>query len=376
MDRVLAEREGMQKAIVTERFQIPSLMPPSYAETLKEGAARPDHPDDIRPTDYMTWAFYGGNIVKEKEQQTRDTMVFFFVMEPRKFMTMMVDEDNFSAEETRELQRGLKEMESNKRAILVGPQRLAAMNKRIGERITVYSLNYKGIDLECDIAGLLPDGRLGLSAVMNRDYLFDSLNKYEHVTGKRHPMADKAMNLFWFKTPGKQEYQRIAEQIMSSPLYQSPAVKCETASSAVATFLDGFKDMLHLTRYVVVPAALFAMTLVIAIAISIGVRERQTEMAVMKVLGFRPGHILALVLGEALLIGAVSGILSGTLTMLLVNGRGGFTFPIAFFPRFLVDSNAWWWGLAIGAGTAFAGSIRPAWTARSVKVADVFAKVA
>src|SRR5438128_746603 len=73
MDRVLAEREGMQKAIVTERFQIPSLMPPYYAETLKEGAARPDHPDDTRPTDYMSWAFYGGNIVKEKEQQTRDT---------------------------------------------------------------------------------------------------------------------------------------------------------------------------------------------------------------------------------------------------------------------------------------------------------------
>ena len=45
------------------------------------------------------------------------------------------------------------------------------------------------------------------------------------------------------------------------------------------------------------------MALVIANAISISVRERRTEMAVLKVLGFRPGQILVLVLGEALLIG-------------------------------------------------------------------------
>ena len=50
--------------------------------------------------------------------------------------------------------------------------------------------------------------------------------------------------------------------------------------------------------------------------------------------------------------------------------------PIAFFGKFFVESAAPWWGLAVGGGTAFLGSIVPAWSARSVKVTDVFSKIA
>ena len=49
------------------------------------------------------------------------------------------------------------------------------------------------------------------------------------------------------------------------------------------------------------------MSLVVANAISISVRERRTEMAVLKVLGFQPRHVMLLVLGEALLVGFLAG---------------------------------------------------------------------
>jgi putative ABC transport system permease protein len=101
------------------------------------------------------------------------------------------------------------------------------------------------------------------------------------------------------------------------------------------------------------------------------------EIAVLKVLGFRPGHVLALILGEAVLIGALSGVMSAGGAHLVVNKVfGGINFPIAFFSKFFIPVDAVWWGLAIGSLTAFAGAIVPAWSARSVKVADVFAKVA
>jgi putative ABC transport system permease protein len=100
-------------------------------------------------------------------------------------------------------------------------------------------------------------------------------------------------------------------------------------------------------------------------------------MAVMKVLGFRPGQILALVLGEAVLIGAVSGGVSSWLTYYLMNGvAGGIPLQIAFFPRFFVPAAAFWWGPVVGSVTAVIGSFMPAWTARSVKVSEVFARVA
>ena len=101
------------------------------------------------------------------------------------------------------------------------------------------------------------------------------------------------------------------------------------------------------------------------------------EMAVLKVLGFSPNQILLLVLSEALLIGCISGVVSAAAAWLLVNHLlGGIAIPIGFFSRFFVDDAAPWWGLAIGASTALVGSVVPAWSARSVKVSEVFSKVA
>ena len=54
---------------------------------------------------------------------------------------------------------------------------------------------------------------------------------------------------------------------------------------------------------------------------------------------------------------------------------GGIKFPIAFFPSFMIPAQAWLWGAAVGAGTAVVGSFLPAWSARSVKVSEVFSKV-
>jgi putative ABC transport system permease protein len=144
----------------------------------------------------------------------------------------------------------------------------------------------------------------------------------------------------------------------------------------MAAFLDAYKDLLWGMRWMLVPIILATMALVIANAISISVRERRTEMAVLKVLGFTPDQILLLVLGEALVIGCSSGILSVGAVYYLVNKViGGVALPVGFFGKFFIDGAALWWGLGIGAGTALAGSLLPAWSARSVKVAEVFSRV-
>ena len=60
-------------------------------------------------------------------------------------------------------------------------------------------------------------------------------------------------------------------------------------------------------RWLLVPGGLASLSLLIANSISISVRERRAELAVLKVLGFRPCQILLLVLGEALLVGSIAG---------------------------------------------------------------------
>ena len=130
-------------------------------------------------------------------------------------------------------------------------------------------------------------------------------------------------------------------------------------------------------RWLLAPAILATLALVIATAISISVRERRMVLAVLKVLGFRPGQLLVLVLGEALLIGVLAGGVSSAATYFIINDvLGGLKFPIAFFAAFYIPWAALWWGPAIGAGTALLGAIVPALSARSVRVAEVFSKVA
>ena len=150
-------------------------------------------------------------------------------------------------------------------------------------------------------------------------------------------------------------------------------MKCETFSSLVANYLDSWSGFIWFIQWVLVPGSMFSMVLLIANAISLNVRERTKEMAILKVIGFRPGHLLALVLGEAFVLGAGSGLIAGALIYWIANTwLGGIT--ISGSEPFPVPWQATLWGAGVGGATALVGSILPAWTARSVRAAEVFAR--
>jgi putative ABC transport system permease protein len=306
-------------------------------------------------------------------------VLFAIGLEPRKLLTMMDELDSLPAREKAELRAIADKMTEQRNGIIVGPGRLKLLKKEIGDRVTVTSFNYRGIDLEFEIVGTFPASvsRYDLSAAMNRDYLNNAMDAWAKTNNKPHPMANKSMNLAWFRYPDRETFERKAEEIMNSVDFKDVPVKCETASSGISTFLEAYRDLLWGMRWLLCPAILFTLSLVIANAISISVRERQKELAVMKVLGFLPHQILILVLGEALALGVLCGLVSSGGTFVVVNKIfGGVAFPIAFFGAFNVSPNALWWGPAVGGITAFVGSFMPAWGARTVKVSEVFSKVA
>jgi putative ABC transport system permease protein len=83
------------------------------------------------------------------------------------------------------------------------------------------------------------------------------------------------------------------------------------------------------------------------------------------------------VLGEALFIGVGSGLAINALAYVAITKTlGGIPFPIGFNAMVPVPLAILWWGPMIGGLTALAGSVFPAWAARSVKVSEVFSKIA
>jgi putative ABC transport system permease protein len=366
LDSFTEAKAGEQKAIVTERWQFPSMMPLSYEGALRDELGK--LPAEYRPTGYMTWSFYGGTL--DPTRMTPENSFFMFVMDPKALPMLDEWEDPHGV-----LQ---KKLADDKQGVLIGRDKLHTLGKRVGDTIKVTSMNFKGIDLEFHILDVLPAGRYDQSAIMTQSYLYDALDDYRSKNkGTPHPMADKALALFWFQAKNLKSIEVATDRLEAPGKFTQPAIKCETASSGIASFIEPYRDMLWGMRYLLTPAILIVMALVIANAISITVRERRTEMAVMKVLGFRPGQLMVLVLGEVLLVGALTGLLCTGLTYTVFNVvMGGVKFPVAFFPAFKIPVEALWWGPALGALTALVGSFLPALGARSIKVSEVFSKVA
>lgn len=380
LDKVTTEKSANIKAIVTEKWQNPSMMPYAYAAGLSEGAADPTDPKAVHPQDYMTWGFFVGSTESNPAKRGFENLFFSFVMEPEKARTMLDNIDVLSDEQAGVLIEAIRRIKEVRNGVIMGEGRLAKLKKRIGDRITAYGRNYRDINLELEIVGTFPKeaAQYTDSSIIRRDFLESELDTYKAShNNKPHTMADKSLSLVWLRVPDRVSFNKLTEQILTSPSFSNPAVKCETSSTGISSFLDAYRDIIWGVRWLLAPACMLVLSLVISNAISISVRERRTEFAVLKVLGFVPWQILTLVLSEALLIGTLSGLLSAGLAYFVINGVwGGLPFPIAFFPKFAVPINSLWWGAAMGAATALVGSFFPAWSARSVRVSDVFAKVA
>jgi putative ABC transport system permease protein len=378
LDMATEDKAQDFKLIITERWQQPSQMPMTHAYCLDPDDSRfmPELRGLIGKGDFMTWSFFGGST--DKDQVSFDRLIFFFCMNPDHIKTMM--DGTESVEDST-----IREMKKDPRQVLMGKERMERMGLKVGSTFTVYGLEafqYKGIDLECVVAGTLPNAQYGLVGIMNADYFYKALDRWpsnaaNKFQGSAHPLSDKRLSLIWLRVRDKDMFTKVAHIIESSSNFAARPVKVETASSGIAAFLDAYRDLLWGMKWLMVPAILISMTLVISNAIAITVRERRTEMAVMKVLGFRPLQVQILVLGEAILVGGVSGLAATAGTLAIINWVfEGLPFPIAFFPAFMVPWEAILWGFAIGAGTGLIGSFLPAWSARSVKVSEVFAKVA
>jgi putative ABC transport system permease protein len=241
LDRFTAEKTKDFKAIVTEKWQVPSAMPFSYERELSEGAPRKPGDIKIKPPDSMSWQFYGGTI--DKSHNTRENIVFFFCMDPKKLLqldngkpvSMMDDIDQFSPADLQLLDQACKEMDKDPRKVVVGAERLDALHKRVGETMRISSLSWTDIDLDVEIIGSFPKGRYAQSAVMNAAYLNQAMDDYKRKNGQPHAAADKTLALEWLRVADTPTFNKVAEQIETSPSFKAPAVKCETASSGMAS---------------------------------------------------------------------------------------------------------------------------------------------
>ena len=143
------------------------------------------------------------------------------------------------------------------------------------------------------------------------------------------------------------------------------------------SFLGGFSAVLRAFD-IVSAVILLIMLLILANTVSMSVRERTHEYGVLRAIGFSPRYVFGFILGEAVLIAVIGGLIGVGLTVLLINNALGPAIEDnmgGFFPYFRTPMAVL--GLAL-AGAVLVGVLSglvPAIGASRRKVTDALRRI-
>ena len=151
-----------------------------------------------------------------------------------------------------------------------------------------------------------------------------------------------------------------------------------TRSQTEEAFSQMFADMLgNIQAYIrnIGLAVVFSLSLVAGNTMAMSMRERTTEMAVLKAIGFSRGRVLWMVLGEACAIalcGGLLGIALGCLCLQMLHGLSS-----QFFQLPVQEILGWWLAVLIAAAAAIglASGLFPAIQAARRSVIDGLRRV-
>ena len=149
----------------------------------------------------------------------------------------------------------------------------------------------------------------------------------------------------------------------------------ETESAFAANFISMVGDLSVLVNGIGL-AVCFTILLVTANTMSMAVRERRKEIAVLKTVGFGSGQVMGLILTESLLLGASGAALGIGVTLLAIaamNSARGQTFlAISHLELSPMVALA---GLSIALGLGFAAGFFPAWAAYRARVTEMLRSI-
>jgi putative ABC transport system permease protein len=157
--------------------------------------------------------------------------------------------------------------------------------------------------------------------------------------------------------------------------------EAETKTESEAAFQADFLAMvgnLALLLNSIGLAVIFTILLVTANTMSMAVRERRTEIAVLKTLGFSSGRVMGLILGEAVTIGALGGAIGLALSAVVISSlpnMPGIGDIIRGFPDFGLHLKVSSQGVGMALGLALLAGLVPATVAYRSRISDMLRQV-
>ncbi|HKW98679.1 MAG TPA: FtsX-like permease family protein [Bryobacteraceae bacterium] len=223
-------------------------------------------------------------------KDARDPKNFFarFAVEPEKLFTIygevtMPDDQK-------------RAFESDRTGCVIGRDLATKFNFHLGDRITIVGDIFPG-NYEFTVRGIFDSPRRSEVLYFNREYLEQTLPEARRGNvGTFNILVDRPENA-----------TRIAEAI-DDGFHNSPVQTKTESEQAFALSFVAFLGNVKAFLMSVSAAVMFTILLVSANTMAMSVRERVREVGVLKTLGFTPGAIMSLILGEACAISVTGGL--------------------------------------------------------------------
>lgn len=181
------------------------------------------------------------------------------------------------------------------------------------------------------------------------------------------------VGIYWLRLQSASDAARVSDQVDAMFENSPQPTKTETEKSFQAGFISMMGNVSMLLT-ILGSAIVFAIVLVTINTMMMAARERTTEIAVLKTLGFSDGLILRLVAAEALLLSVAGGVIGCGAAYVLFRNVD-FT-ANGFFPNFRVLPETVGWGLLLAVGMGLLSGLVPAIQAARLQIAGALRKVA
>jgi len=344
--------EAGQSANGAQRLQTGSRL--SFIQTLPQSLqSRMEQVPGVKTVTYANW--FGG------AYQDPHNQVFSFAVAPN-YLDLYPEMSVSDAER--------KAFAETRTGVLVGEGLMQRFHWKVGDRIPMQST-------------IFPD-RSG-----SKNWVFDISGVIHSTDKKAAGFFDQMMLLHWTYFDDTTPYNRgqvgwyvtrvtdvnqadrVAKAIDALSANSDHETKTMTEQAATANWMKQIADI-GLIVTSIMGAVFFTLMLLSGNTMMQAVRERTSELAVLKTIGFSSTSVLAMVLAESVLLlvlGGVIGIgLAEPLIPLISKGSNGM---LALPP---VGLGSWALGLSLMLGIGVLVGALPAWSAMRLNIVDALAR--
>jgi len=326
-----ATAEQAMRLIVRNRVSLANPLPLSYQQQI----AAVKGVEDV-----MIFQWFGGTY-----KDSRDPANFFgrFAVDPEKlfriFREYRVPEDQKQA------------FLAERQACIVGRKTAVRHGMKLGDRITLTGDIFP-VKLELILRGIYDAPRDNENLFFHYKYLNESLprGRMDAVSTFSLLMSDPA------------DAPRISKEIDGMFRNATLQTKTETEKAFELSFI-GFLGNVKAFLLSVCAAVTFTILLVAGNTMAMSVRERVREVGVLKTLGYTNGRILAILLGESVVISMAGGAIGLALAILLCAQLRQAPSTFADMSRIVVPPPVALLCLLTALGIGVISSLLPAWNA-------------